>query len=69
MMRYCYQVPDSLGLAVSQDGDIQALMRIDDKLVVWENIDVALALNAEEWTPENVSRSLVLRRLSVRVDK
>ena len=69
MMRYCHQVPESLGLAVSQDGDIQALMRIDDKLVVWENIDVALALNAAEWTPENVSRSLVLRRLSVRVDK
>ena len=43
MMRYCYDKPGSLGLVVSQDGDIRAMTRIDDMLVLWENIDVQLA--------------------------
>ncbi|OHB79798.1 MAG: hypothetical protein A2W31_08190 [Planctomycetes bacterium RBG_16_64_10] len=66
MMRYCYQVAGALGFVVSQDGGIQAMMRIGERLVVWENIDVALALNAEDWAPESAQRSPVLRRLSVR---
>jgi hypothetical protein len=43
MMRYCYDKPRSLGLVVSQDGDIRAMTRIEDMLVLWENIDVQLA--------------------------
>jgi hypothetical protein len=43
MMRYCYDKPGSLGLVVSQDGDIRAMTRIEDMLVLWENIDVQLA--------------------------
>jgi hypothetical protein len=43
MMRYCYDKPASLGLVVSQDGDIRAMTRIADMLVLWENIDVQLA--------------------------
>lgn len=38
MMRYCYSHPGSLGFVVSQDGDVRAITRIDDDLVLWENI-------------------------------
>jgi hypothetical protein len=66
MMRYCYQSPGSLGFAISQDGGIQALMRIGDQLVVWENIDVALAFDTEAWALESPLRSPVFRWFGVR---
>lgn len=66
MMRYCFQYPGSLGFAVSQDGGIQAMMRIGEQLTVWENIAVALALTDEELSPEESRRPLVLRRFGIR---
>ena len=67
MMRYCYDKPGSLGLVVSQDGDIRAMTRIADMLVLWENIDVQLA-----YRPGNVSapgdhQGPILRRVNTRV--
>jgi hypothetical protein len=38
MISYCWNHPESLGLVISQDGDIRALSKIDDKLIMWENI-------------------------------
>lgn len=38
MIGYCWNHPGSLGLVVSQDGDIRAFYRIEDKLIMWENI-------------------------------
>jgi hypothetical protein len=38
MMRYCNEVPGSLGFVVSQDGDVRAFTRVGEKLVMWENI-------------------------------
>lgn len=46
-MRYCYENPGALGFVISQDGDIRAITRVADKLVLWENIDVELAFKAE----------------------
>lgn len=66
MMRYCYQCPGSLGFAISRDGGIQAMMRINGQLILWENIDVALALTAQGFSPEDPLQSLVLRRFGVR---
>jgi len=40
MMRYCFQHQDSIGFVISQDRDIRAMMAIDRKLVLWENIKV-----------------------------
>jgi len=37
MMRYCFAHPGSLGFVISQDGDIRALTRVGNKLVMWEN--------------------------------
>ena len=38
MMRYCWSYPGSVGFVVSQDGDIRAMTRYDDKLIIWDNI-------------------------------
>jgi len=38
MFAYCYNHPGSMGFVISQDGDIRAVNRIDDKLIMWENI-------------------------------
>lgn len=66
MMRYCFERPAALGFAISQDGGIQAMMRIDDQLIVWENINVALAMNAEELSAASPRRSPILRWFGVR---
>lgn len=38
MIAYCWNHPSSLGLVFSQDGDIRAFSKIEDKLIMWENI-------------------------------
>ncbi|MCX2481546.1 hypothetical protein OQY15_20770 [Pedobacter sp. MC2016-15] len=38
MIAYCWKNTGSLGLVISQDGDIRAFLRIDNKLIMWENI-------------------------------
>jgi hypothetical protein len=40
MFSYCWKHPGSLGFVVSQDGDIRVITRIEDKLIIWENIKV-----------------------------
>jgi hypothetical protein len=42
MMRYCYQVPASIGFVVSQDGDVRAMTRVGEHLVIWDNIKLQL---------------------------
>jgi hypothetical protein len=38
MMRYCFSVPGSLGLVISQDGDVRAMTRVRSRLVIWDNL-------------------------------
>lgn len=40
MFSYCWKHEGSLGFVVSQDGDIRAIMKVGDKLIMWENISV-----------------------------
>lgn len=47
MMRYCFEIPGTLGFVISQDGDVRAVTRIRGKLVFWENVNVQLAFRAE----------------------
>lgn len=42
MMRYCSQIPGSVGFVVSQDGDVRALTQVQGQLVMWENIKLQL---------------------------
>lgn len=38
MMRYCWNYPGSVGFVVSQDGDVRAMTKYDNKLIIWDNI-------------------------------
>lgn len=67
MMRYCYDKPGSLGFVVSQDGDIRAMTRIAEMLVLWENIDVQLAYRPAEGYVPGQQQSPLLRRVNARV--
>ena len=40
MFSYCWENTDSLGFVVSQDGDIRAITKVNDKLIMWDNINV-----------------------------
>jgi hypothetical protein len=40
MMRFCFAHPESIGFVISQDGEIRAMARVKDRLVMWENLKV-----------------------------
>ena len=67
MMRYCYDKPGSLGFVVSQDGDIRAMTRIADMLILWENIDVQLAYRPVGSLVPGQQQGTILRRVNARV--
>jgi hypothetical protein len=37
MFRYCYAHDTSVGFVISQDGDLRAIRRVGNQLIVWEN--------------------------------
>jgi hypothetical protein len=67
MMRYCFDNLGALGFVVSQDGDIRAMTRIADMLVLWENIDVQLAYKPQSGCLPGQQSGPVLRRVNARV--
>ena len=48
MIAYCWNHPGSLGLVISQDGDIRAFSKIEDKLIMWENIKIQQYLKSRK---------------------
>jgi hypothetical protein len=46
MMRYCNAYPDSVGFVVSQDGDVRAIRKVDNYLVVWDGVRLQRVLSA-----------------------
>jgi hypothetical protein len=42
MMRYCSQVPGSVGFVVSQDGNVRAITAVRGQLVMWQDIKLQL---------------------------
>jgi hypothetical protein len=42
MVRYCAKFPGSVGFVISQDGDVRAMTKIGERLVVWENLRLQL---------------------------
>ncbi|MGY2132342.1 putative sensor domain DACNV-containing protein [Hymenobacter sp. HD11105] len=48
MFSYCWNNPGSLGFVISQDGDIRAITRVEDKLIIWENIKVQQFIKSEK---------------------
>jgi hypothetical protein len=42
MMQYCWHYPNTVGIVISQDGDIRVMTKVKDDLVVWENIRIQI---------------------------
>jgi hypothetical protein len=40
MFAYCWKNTSAIGFVVSQDGDVRAISKIGDKLIMWENINI-----------------------------
>jgi hypothetical protein len=43
MMRICFGRLGSVGFVVSQDGDVRAMMRVENRLIVWEDVKLRLS--------------------------
>ncbi|SFE40298.1 hypothetical protein SAMN05518672_10613 [Chitinophaga sp. CF118] len=56
MFSYCNSHAGSLGFVISQDGDIRAVLKVGNKLIVWENIAV---LKTESFRPSPPKRKKV----------
>jgi hypothetical protein len=50
MFSYCWNNANSLGFVISQDGEIRAIMKVDDKLIMWENIKVQQFIKSNKLT-------------------
>jgi hypothetical protein len=46
MLRYCAANPNSVGFVVSQDGDVRAITRVDNRVLLWENVRIQSLRNA-----------------------
>jgi len=42
MFRYCSLVPASIGFVISQDGEVRAVTRLEDRIVMWEDIQLRM---------------------------
>jgi len=42
MIRYCAAVPNSVGIVVSQDGDVRVITSDQGSVLVWENVKLQL---------------------------
>ncbi|MGI4788157.1 MAG: putative sensor domain DACNV-containing protein [Janthinobacterium lividum] len=40
LLRQCYQDPDAIGFAFTQDGDVRAMLWHEEKLVIWSNVQL-----------------------------
>lgn len=46
MLRYCAANPNSVGFVVSQDGDVRAITRLGNRVVLWDNVRIQSLLHA-----------------------
>ena len=46
MLRYCAAHPNSVGFVVSQDGDVRAITRSGDRVLLWDNVRIQSLRNA-----------------------
>ena len=45
VMRHCWAHPGSLGFVVSQDGDVRAITRVTNQVVLWDDIKLRVELD------------------------
>jgi hypothetical protein len=53
MIRYCAAVPNSVGIVISQDGDVRAMTATKNGVLVWENIKLQLDIPMKRVAPKN----------------
>jgi hypothetical protein len=46
MFRYCNAYPNSIGFVISQDGDVRAITRVGERVIMWENVRIHSVLTA-----------------------
>lgn len=46
VMRYCWSNPGSIGFVLSHDGELRIVARLNDKLIIWERVDIR-----QFWSP------------------
>ncbi|HEY2382495.1 MAG TPA: hypothetical protein VGK48_15070 [Terriglobia bacterium] len=46
MVRYCAAHPESIGFVVSQDGDVRAITKVDERVIMWDNVRIQSLRNA-----------------------
>jgi hypothetical protein len=56
MFRFCNEHENSVGFVVSQDGDIRAVTKVSDRVLVWDNIRL------QEITQKSSSRKRPIAR-------
>jgi hypothetical protein len=49
VMRFCWKHAGSLGLVISEDGPIRAMMRLGKRLLFWENVDAYFPPMPKKW--------------------
>lgn len=47
MIRQCARDPESVGFVISQVGDVRAITRIGDAVLIWDNIRLQRLVNAK----------------------
>ncbi|QHS56546.1 hypothetical protein GWR56_13715 [Mucilaginibacter sp. 14171R-50] len=57
LFAYCYANPGSLGFVISQDGEIRAVMKVGEELVMWEHIKVHQFLKSKKILPLSPAKS------------
>ena len=58
MMRYCHAHPLSIGIVVSQDGDIRAITTVESKLVMWEHLQLRAGTLDEDMFPLEIRKRI-----------
>jgi hypothetical protein len=51
MMRLCAVAPEAIGLVVSQDGDVRAITKVGNQVVMWEDIQLHLEVPRSRRSP------------------
>lgn len=54
MFSYCWDNDGSLGFVVSQDGDIRAITKVNNKLIMWENIKVQQFIRSKKLSKKKI---------------
>lgn len=65
MFYYCWRKPGSIGFVISQDGDIRAISKIDDKIIMWENIKIQQFVGSKRRIL-GILKSLLSKRLKIK---